>query len=138
MGYDMYFIRIKKDVLNKLKKDTKFYLTDLVDYGFLKEDYINQTYGEDTMYEITSCNDIFKTYFKEQNIKFNSCECIEISFNQILEMRLWLENYLKSTLFEELDEIDSYDVSNLFDLLKQLNNFILKLKKDDVILFTDD
>ena len=138
MGYDMYFIRIKKDVLNKLKKDTKFYLTDLVDYGFLKEDYINQTYGEDTMYEITSCNDIFKTYFKEQNIKFNSCECIEISFNQILEMRLWLENYLKSTLFEELDEIDSYDISNLFDLLKQLNNFILKLKKDDVILFTDD
>ena len=138
MGYDMYFIRIKKDVLNKLKKDTKLYLTDLVDYGFLKEDYINQIYGEDTMYEITSCNDIFKTYFKEQNIKFNSCECIEISFNQILEMRLWLENYLKSTLFEELDEIDSYDISNLFDLLKQLNNFILKLKKDDVILFADD
>lgn len=138
MGYDMYFIRIKKDVLNKLKKDTKLYLTDLVDYGFLNEDYINQTYGEDTMYEITSCNDIFKTYFKEQSIKFNSCKCIEISFNQILEMRLWLENYLKSTLFEELDEIDSYNISNLFDLLKQLNNFILKLKKDDVILFTDD
>lgn len=138
MGYNMYFIRIKKDVLNKLKEDTKLSLTNLVDNGFLMEDYINQTYGENTMDKITSCNDIFKTYFKEQNIKFNSCECIEISFNQILEMRLWLENYLKSTLFEELDEIDSYDISNLFDLLQQLNNFILKLKKDDVTLFVDD
>ena len=138
MGYDMYFIRIKKDVLNKLKEDTKLSLTNLADYGFLMKNYINQTYGENTMDEITSCNDIFRTYFKEKNIRFKDCECIEISFNEILEMRLWLENYLKSTLFEELDEIDSYDISNLFDLLKQLNNFILKLKKDDVILFTDD
>ena len=53
-------------------------------------------------------------------------------------MKKWLENYLKTTLFDELDNVEDSDISILFSLLKQLKKFIETLKEDEVVLFEHD
>lgn len=129
MGYDMYIVKTKKKTLNELKENTKLSLSDLWSYGFLEEI---------TSDEVWSISEIFCRYFKEHNLKCDLDICIELSHNQLFDMRLWLENYLKTTLFDELDKVEDSDISILFSLLKQLNKFIETLKEDEVVLFEHD
>lgn len=129
MGYDMYIVKTKKEVLNKLKEESKLSLSDLWSYGFLEEITID---------EIWSISKIFCRYFKDYNLKCDLDNCIELSHNQVLDMKKWLENYLKTTLFDELDKVEDSDISILFSLLKQLNKFIETLKEDEVVLFEHD
>lgn len=129
MGYDMYFVKTKKEALNKLKEESKLSLSDLWSYGFLEDI---------TSGEVWSISEIFCRYFKEHNLKCDLDNCIELSYNQVLDMKKWLENYLKTTLFDELDKIEDYDISILFSLFKQLKKFIETLKEDEIVLFEHD
>ena len=148
MGYDMYMTKVKKEKLEFLKKTFKdLSLSDLWNnqfITFLTEDELSKEYEIKVTYlnYVIVCNediwsnlDIFSEYFSKNNICCDCDECIELSKNEVINMFNYLDNYLKTTLFDKLDEYDESNISKRFLVYKKLKKIIQTIENDEIVLF---
>lgn len=139
MSYDLDIIKVKRNKLNNLLKSTNLSLENAYSYGYITFKQEEYEYHESVIFlqeedTVWTNSSLLLGFLLSKGISSDDVKIVSVDF--LNEIKEHLENYLKVTIFEILEDLDEFDISKAFVLYKQLVSFINNIEKDDVIIVT--